>query len=97
DLITPGGAMVELRHRSEYVPDGAASFADVMAAARRRGEVALGFYPDPRRTGHDPELERQRLEEGDPILGAAPWLNPPREAAVPASDEARIAVLTHTP
>lgn len=94
ELFTPGATALELRHRAEYVPDGDATFAEVMAAARKRGEVALGFYPDPRRQPSDRDLDRQRLEEGDPILGDAPWLNPPRDARVPDTDAGRIAVLT---
>jgi hypothetical protein len=93
-LFTPGATLLSLRRRSEYVPDGDATFAEVIAAARRRGEVALGFHPDPRRASYDRELERQRLEEGDPILGASPWLNPPRDTLVPTSDDARIAILS---
>jgi hypothetical protein len=92
-LFTPGATALELRHRSEYVPDGDATFADVMAAARKRGEIALGFHPDPRQRPDDRELDRQRLEEGDPILGDVPWLNPPRSTKVPTSDDGRIAVL----
>lgn len=92
-LFTPGATVLELRHRAEYVLDGEQTFADVMASARKRGEIALGFYPDPRRYGDDVELDRTRLEEGDPILGAGPWLNPPRATPVPHSDDARIAIL----
>ncbi|MFO0683161.1 MAG: hypothetical protein U0234_13980 [Sandaracinus sp.] len=97
ELITPGGAAIELRRRAEYVPDGDATFAEVLAAARRRGEIAIGFHPDPRRTSNDPELDRRRLEEGDPILGPTPWLNPPRETLVPSSDDGRIVVITRRP
>ena len=96
ELFTPGTTMLELRHRREYVADGDATFADVMAGARKRGEIALGFYPDPRTYAEDRERDRQRLEEGDPILGEAPWLNPPRSTPVPASKDARIAVLRRT-
>lgn len=92
-LFMPGATTLELRQRAEYVPDGDATFAEVMAAARKRGEVALGFYPDPRRYEGDRDLDRQRLEEGDPILGDAPWLNPPRATSVPESEDGRIAVL----
>jgi hypothetical protein len=95
-LFTSGATTLELRHRSEYVPDGDATFAEVMSAARKRGEVALGFYPDPRHYGDDGELDRQHLEEGDPILGDAPWLNPPRSTPVPTSDDGRIAILKRT-
>ena len=92
-LFTPGAATLELRQRSQYVPDGDATFADVMAAARKRGEIALGFYPDPRQYGDERELDQERLEQGDPILGEVPWLNPPRETLVPMSEDGRIAVL----
>ena len=43
-----------------------------MAAARRRGEVAVGIFPE----------ERKLV-----------WLNPPREAPVPATEETAIVVL----
>lgn len=96
-LLTPGPTTLELRRRSEYVPDGDATFGQVMAAARKRGEIALGFYPDPRTYGsEDADSDRQHLEEGDPILGDAPWLNPPRSTAVPDSEDGRIAVLRRT-
>jgi hypothetical protein len=92
-LFMPGATTLELRHRAEYVPGGEATFADVMAAARKRGEVALGFHPDPRAYGAERESDREHLEEGDPILGDAPWLNPPRTSPVPESEDGRIAVL----
>jgi hypothetical protein len=92
-LFMPGATTLELRQRAEYVPDGEASFADVMASARKRGEIALGFHPDPRAPGEDRESDRERLEEGDPILGDAPWLNPPRNTPVPESEDGRIVVL----
>ena len=93
---TGGATLLALRRRGEYVPDGNATFADAMAAARKRGEIALGFHPDPRRPTSDRELDRQRLEEGDPILGAMPWLNPPRSTPIPTSEDSRIAVLARS-
>lgn len=95
EILHPGGARVAVRPRSLYLPDGAFTFAHVLAAARARGEVALGLYPDPRAPrAVDRELERQRLEEGDPMGGIEAWLNPPR--ATPIADDARIAVLTRS-
>ena len=44
DLLNPGCNDVFLHPRQTYVGDGDATFADVMAGARRRHEVAIGFY-----------------------------------------------------
>jgi hypothetical protein len=93
DLLSPGGAVLALKPRAEYLPPGEATFAQLLAAARARGEIALGFHPDPRLDPRADDMER--LEEGDPIVAEVPWLNPPREAAVPEDDDVRIAVLTH--
>lgn len=93
ELFTPGRVVLELRHRAEYAPEEGATFAQVMSAARKRGEVALGFHPDPRQRADDDESDRQHLEEGDPILGDTPWLNPPRDTLVPSSEDGRIVIL----
>jgi hypothetical protein len=98
ELLHPGGAYVSLRSRDHYLPPGSSedhTFAALMAAARAQGDVALGYYPDPRRPAEvDRDLERQRLEEGDPMTGAEAWLNPPRDSVVPSDPGALVAVLT---
>ncbi len=93
-LLSPGGTYVAVRSRAHYLAPGTATFEELMASARARGEVALGFYPHPLRTGTTALLERRRLEEGDPMGGEDAWLNPPRDTAVPESEDGRIVVLT---
>lgn len=94
ELLRPDGACVSLRSVRDYVGEGA-TFADAIVAARSRGEVALGVYPDPRR--HDPSLaatDRRRLEEGDTHLGAEAWLNAPRRLGLSTAPEQQLAILT---
>lgn len=92
EILHPGGAYVSLKPRGHFLPPGEHCFEHVLAAARARGDVALGLYPDPR--AGTPSRERERLEEGDPGGGTEAWLNPPRSAIVPDDPELRIAVLT---
>ncbi|MBN8610549.1 MAG: hypothetical protein J0L92_08195 [Deltaproteobacteria bacterium] len=94
-LLSGVTARVVLRDRHEYVP-AEATFADVMAAARARGEIALGVHPDPRPHPSRTQLDRQRLEEGDASAGEEAWLNPPRSTVVPADDTTKIVVITPT-
>jgi hypothetical protein len=91
ELLSPEGASVQLRPRGAYLAHGPATFAQVLANARARGEIALGFYPDPRRP--EREQARQRLEEGDADLGEDAWLNPPRDTPVPETEELQVVVL----
>jgi hypothetical protein len=93
ELLTPRGITVRLSPRRAYAADGEATFAQVLANARARGEVALGFYPDPR--SHGRALARQRLEEGDVDLGEDAWLNPPRDTPVPDTEDTQVVVLAH--
>jgi hypothetical protein len=93
-LLSPGGAYVAIRARSHYLAAGPATFADLMASARAQGDVAIGLYPHPHHHGASRRVERRRLEEGDPMGGDEAWLNPPRETAVPESEDGRIVVLT---
>ena len=93
-LLSPGGAFVAVRSRAHYLAPGPATFADLMASARARGDVALGFYPHPLRQSATARVDRQRLEEGDPMAGEEAWLNPPRETMVPESEDGRIVVLS---
>ncbi|MGZ3460777.1 MAG: CASTOR/POLLUX-related putative ion channel, partial [Archangium sp.] len=96
ELLAPGGVTVHLRPRRVHLPDGAsATFADVMVNARARGEVALGFYPDPRSRGLEREIARQRLEEGDVGGSEDAWLNPPRDTPVPEDPDTQVVVLAH--
>lgn len=93
ELLSPRGVVVRLTPRWAYVSESPATFAQVQANARARGEVALGFYPDPRSRGRG--LARQRLEEGDVELGEDAWLNPPRDTLVPDTEDTHVVVLAH--
>lgn len=95
ELLHPGGAYVSLRPRDQYLPPGERTFAELLASARRRGDVALGFFPDPREE-RDEGAERQRLEEGDPMGANGAWLNPPRSTVVPDDEGTLVAVLTRS-
>lgn len=92
-LLSPRGVAVRLSPRRTYASEGSATFAQVQANARARGEIALGFYPDPR--SHGQALARQRLEEGDVELGEDAWLNPPRDTPVPDTEDTQVVVLAH--
>ena len=92
ELLTPEGAIVVLQPRATYL-EGRGTFAEVLAAARARGEVALGIYPDPRPHPTRERLDRKRLEEGDTDLGEEAWLNPPRTTEIPEGADVHIAVL----
>lgn len=93
ELLSPFGREIFLRPRGLYVGDRSATFVEVMAAARLRGEVAVGLYPAPP-APPDPTL-RDQMEGGE--LGDSHhsplWLNPPRSAKVPPSPEGFIVVL----
>jgi hypothetical protein len=81
ELLSPDGIEVFLRPALLYAPAGA-TFGEVMAAARERGEVALGFYP------HAPDAP------GGALAAACPtWLNPPRDARVPDDCATQVVVL----
>jgi len=93
ELLSPRGVAVRLRPRQAYASGSSATFAQVLANARARGEIALGFYPDPRTHGR--AQARQRLEEGDVELGEDAWLNPPRDTPVPDAEDTQVVVLAH--
>jgi hypothetical protein len=93
ELLSPRGVAVRLRPRQAYVSGSSATFAQVLANARARGEIALGLYPDPRTHGR--AEARQRLEEGDVELGEDAWLNPPRDTPVPDTEDIQVVVLAH--
>jgi ion channel POLLUX/CASTOR len=94
DLLNPGSNDVFLRPRQAYVGDGEATFADAMAAARLRREVAIGYLvaesvtvsPDLR------ALVAGRAED-DEISPAR--LNPPRGERIPP--DAQVVVIAREP
>jgi ion channel POLLUX/CASTOR len=47
EILDPTGVEIFLVPRGVYSVDENARFQDIMAAARRRGEVAIGIYPEP--------------------------------------------------
>jgi hypothetical protein len=92
ELLHSGGASVAVRPAASYGGAGA-TFAEVMARARARGEIAIGLYPDPRRRGREEEIARDQLEDGGPSSEVDAWLSPPRETRLPAEPEVRVIVL----
>ena len=94
ELLSPQGHEIFLRPRSLYVGNGSATFGEVMAAARLRGEVAIGLYPAPAQD--DDRTLREVTEEGE--LGdehrSPVRLNPSRKARVPAGPEAHVVVVS---
>lgn len=90
ELLHPGGATVQLRGRQLF---RGATFAEVRAEARARGEIAIGLFPDPRVRGREREIARARLEEGDGGGAVDAWLHPPREQPVDGDPATRVIVL----
>ncbi len=80
ELLDPTGVEVFLIPREVYSADPHARFADILAAARERGEVAIGFFPQVR--------GEREIEERNPV-----WINPPRDAQVPNGPDAAIVIL----
>jgi hypothetical protein len=97
ELLDPTGVEVFLIPRSMYVPSGDMTFGAVMTAARRRGEIAIGFYPYIR----DPVMEcaRAQIEMGDREVDEVNpvYLNPPRDLVIPEGPEASIVILADPP
>jgi hypothetical protein len=97
EMLDPTGVEVFLVPRAVYAPDTDVCFGDIMAAARRRGEVAIGFYP----YVQDPLMEcaRAQIELGDREIDEVNpvFLNPPRTTLVPRGPEAAIVVLADPP
>lgn len=94
ELLSPLGHEIFLRPRSLYVGDRNATFGEVMAAARLRNEVAIGYYPA---SAHDDERSlREVTEEGE--LGdedrSPVRLNPPRKARIPAGPAGQVVVIS---
>jgi hypothetical protein len=94
DLLNPGCNDVFLRPRQVYVGEGEATFADVMAGARSRHEVAIGVLLSERMTV-SPDLRSLMAgrAEDDEISPAR--LNPSRSELVPA--DARVVVIAREP
>jgi hypothetical protein len=81
DLFDAQGVELVLVPASRYVTTGEEqSFADVVAAARRRGHVCVGY----RRVGDD---------QGDVTLGGGVVLNPPKSKPVTFTEDDQILVL----
>jgi hypothetical protein len=97
ELLDPTGVEVFLVPRTMYAPTGDVTFGEVMTAARRRGEIAIGFYPYMR----DPVMEcpRAQIEMGDREVDEVNpvYLNPPRDHLIPEGPEASIVVLADPP
>jgi hypothetical protein len=92
ELLSGVRTRIVLRDLASYAPE-ARTFADVMAAARTRSEIALGIHPDPRPHPSRAVLDRRRLEEGDASVGEEAWLNPPRETEVLRAKDVKIVVI----
>lgn len=92
EVLHPGGTSVRLRPVAWYGSEGG-TFGEAMARARARGEIAIGIFPDPRAKGHERDLERARLEEGDSGGVSDAWLNPPRDTRLPRDESTRVVVL----
>jgi hypothetical protein len=58
DLFDPYGAYLAVEPASSYLPAGSHRFADVVGAARARGEIAIGYrHPDGRVRLNPPKSE----------------------------------------
>ena len=80
DLFDPHGAEIYLRPAAEYVRPGIeVTFATVIDAARRRGEVAIGY--------------RRRALEEDASQAYGVMLNPRKSTALTFADGDRIIVI----
>lgn len=98
ELLDPDGVEIFLVPRSIYVSEGRHSFGEVMAAARRRGEIAIGFLPH-HEARHQTLPARERIELGHiEVDEASPvYLNPPRGEVLPEGNDAMIVVLADPP
>ncbi len=95
EILSPEGAEIFLRPRRAYAGQGPRTFADVMAAARAHGEIALGFLPPGREAPEASVVRRERLGRGEPAddRGASLRLNPTRDTPVPDEEGVSIVVL----
>lgn len=80
DLFAADGAAVHLAPASCYVPSGLRPYAEVVSAARARGEVALGY--------------RETDELGDvPSLSGGIVVSPPKDRTVDLADADQVIVV----
>ena len=83
DLIDPDGSELYLKPADEYVKPGASlTFYTVVEAARRRGEVAVGY--------------RVKAETGDPDKSYGVHLNPDKAQRVTFTEDDRVIVLAES-
>lgn len=92
ELLDMTGCGVFVRPRRYYVPDGPVTFSEVMSAARRRGDLAIGFCPGVPRDRSTSLRERWELgqtEQEDDLV----TLDPPRSTTLPEGPEVQVVVL----
>jgi hypothetical protein len=84
ELLSPTGAEIALRPRREYLGAGQKTFADAMAVARARGEIAIGFMTSGIESVIDRGGKRERIVAGEPEqpASASVVLNPARSLAI---------------
>jgi len=83
DLIDPDGSELYLKPADEYVKPGASlTFYTVVEAARRRGEVAVGY--------------RVKAETGDPDKSYGVHLNPDKAQRITFTEGDRVIVLAES-
>jgi hypothetical protein len=83
DLIDPEGSELYLKPADEYVKPGAPlNFYTVVEAARRRGEVAVGY--------------RVKAETGDPHKSYGVHLNPDKSQRITFTEGDRVIVLAES-
>ena len=92
ELLHPGGTSVLVRPAALYGGAGT-SFAQVMANARARGEIAIGIFPDPRSRERDEPMASEQLDEGRLLGEVDAWLSPPRDVILDARAVTRVVVL----
>ena len=81
DLFAAEGAAIHLRPARSYVAEGPSTFAQVVAAARDRGEVALGY--------------RSVDATGDVLTGGV-VVNPHKETSHTFGADDQVIVISHT-
>ncbi len=92
ELLHPGGTSVFVRPATLYGGAGT-SFAQVMANARARGEIAIGIFPDPRSRERDVATASEQLDEGRILGEVDAWLSPPRDVRLDERGVTRVVVL----
>jgi len=82
-LISPEGSELYLKPVSEYVKPGVPlTFYTIVEAARRRGEVAVGY--------------RLKAETGDPATSYGVHLNPDKLRPITFTEHDRLIVLAES-